>query len=85
MAIENWVSLQLDELVEFRRDLHRNPELLYDVDRTAKKVADLLRAAGVDEVHENIGRTGVVGIIRGQRDIRQDDRPARRHGCSSDP
>lgn len=44
MAIENWVSLQLDELVEFRRDLHRNPELLYDVDRTAKKVADLLRA-----------------------------------------
>ncbi|MCL4122378.1 UNVERIFIED_CONTAM: hypothetical protein GTU68_019847 [Idotea baltica] len=43
-----------------------NPELLYDVDRTAAKVAEALRAAGVDEVHEGIGRTGVVGVIRGQ-------------------
>ncbi|MCL4144402.1 UNVERIFIED_CONTAM: hypothetical protein GTU68_031769, partial [Idotea baltica] len=48
-----------------RRDLHRNPELLYDVTRTAKQVAAALRAAGVDEVHEGIGRTGVVGVIRG--------------------
>ena len=68
MAVENWVAKQLDELTEFRRDLHRNPELLYDVDRTAGKVAEALRAAGVDEVHEGIGRTGVVGIIRGQTD-----------------
>ena len=68
MAIENWIAKQLDELTEFRRDLHRNPELLYDVHRTAGEVARMLREAGVDEVHEGIGKTGVVGIIRGQSD-----------------
>lgn len=70
MAVENWVSRQLDELTEFRRDLHRNPELLYDVECTAAKVADALRAAGVDEVVTGIGRTGVVGVIRGNTDTR---------------
>ncbi len=70
MAVENWVSRQLDELTEFRRDLHRNPELLYDVERTASKVADALRAAGVDEVVTGMGRTGVVGVIRGKTDMR---------------
>ncbi len=66
MPVENWVSNQLDELIAFRRDLHENPELLYEVGRTAEKVAEALRAAGVDEVVTGIGRTGVVGIIRGQ-------------------
>lgn len=66
MAIENWISAQLSDLTEFRRDLHQNPELLYDVHRTAGRVADALRVAGVDEVHEGIGKTGVVGIIRGE-------------------
>jgi len=67
MAVENWVARDIDALTEFRRDLHRNPELLYDVTRTAQHVADALRAAGVDEVHEGIGRTGVVGVIRGAK------------------
>ncbi|SDW74684.1 hippurate hydrolase [Albimonas donghaensis] len=66
MAVENWVAKSLPELTEFRRDLHRNPELLYDVHATAAKVAAALRDAGVDEVVEGIGRTGVVGVIRGQ-------------------
>ena len=66
MAVENWVVKDLAELTAFRRDLHRNPELMYEVHRTAKKVADALRDAGVDEVHEQIGRTGVVGVIPGQ-------------------
>ncbi len=66
MPVENWTSNQLDELVAFRRDLHENPELLYDVNRTAEKVAEALRASGVDEVVTGIGRTGVVGVIHGQ-------------------
>lgn len=70
MAVENWVARQLEELTEFRRDLHRNPEVLYDLERTAARVADALRAAGVDEVVTGIGRTGVVGVIRGRSDTR---------------
>ncbi len=66
MPVENWIAERLDELVAFRRDLHRNPELLYDLPRTAAKVAEALRKAGVDEVHEGLGRTGVVGVIRGR-------------------
>ena len=66
MAVETWISKEIEALTAFRRDLHENPELLYDVTRTAATVAAALRAAGVDEVVEGIGRTGVVGGIRGQ-------------------
>ena len=66
MPIENWVAQHVENLTAFRHDLHQNPELLYDVPRTASTVAAALRAAGVDEVIEGIGRTGVVGVIHGQ-------------------
>lgn len=66
VAVENWVAKDIDALTEFRRDLHRNPELLYDVHRTASNVAARLRSYGCDEVVEGIGRTGVVGVIHGQ-------------------
>ena len=69
MAVDNWVSREIEDLTAFRRDLHENPELLYDLERTSKKVAEALRAAGVDEVVEGLGKTGVVGVIRGQRNI----------------
>src|SRR5690606_9727203 len=49
-----------------RRDLHAHPEILYDVHRTAGIVAEQLRAFGCDEVVPGIGRTGVVGVIRGR-------------------
>lgn len=55
------------EIVGWRHDFHAHPELMYDVDRTAGRVADLLRSFGVDEVATGLGRTGVVGIIRGNR------------------
>ncbi len=54
-----------DEITAWRRDYHRHPELLYDVTRTAADVAEKLRGFGCDEVVEGIGRTGVVGVIRG--------------------
>lgn len=56
------------EIAEIRRDLHQHPELLFDLHRTADIVARKLRDYGVDEVHEGIGRTGVVGIIHGQKE-----------------
>jgi len=66
MPIINRIADLHDEVTEWRRDLHENPELQYDVHRTAGIVADKLRAFGVDEVVEGIGRTGVVGVIRGR-------------------
>jgi amidohydrolase len=50
----------------FRRDLHAHPELGFEEHRTAALVAERLRSYGVDELHTGIGRTGVVGVIRGR-------------------
>jgi amidohydrolase len=55
------------EVTAWRRDFHAHPELGYDVHRTAASVADKLRAFGCDEVVTGIGRTGVVGVIRGAK------------------
>ncbi|MFJ5369783.1 M20 aminoacylase family protein [Bosea sp. CER48] len=54
------------EITAIRRDIHRHPELMYDVHRTAGLVADRLKEWGVDEVVTGIGRTGVVGVIKGK-------------------
>lgn len=56
-----------DEITAWRRDLHENPELMYDVHRTAGIVAEKLREFGCDEVVTGIGRTGVVGVIKGNK------------------
>lgn len=53
------------EITEWRRDIHRNPELLFDVYRTAGFVTEKLREFGCDEVVTGLGKTGVVGIIQG--------------------
>jgi amidohydrolase len=53
------------EAQAWRRDIHQHPELLYDVERTAAFVAERLKEFGCDEVAPGIGRTGVVGVIRG--------------------
>jgi len=53
----------LPSLVALRRDLHAHPELGFAEHRTAARVAECLRAAGLD-VHEGIGGTGVVGVLR---------------------
>jgi len=54
------------ELTAFRRDLHAHPELGFEEVYTAARVKEALRLCGVDEVHDGIGRTGVVGVIHGQ-------------------
>ena len=67
MPIVNRVADLHGEITEWRRDIHANPELLYDVHRTAASVAEKLRSFGCDEVVPGIGRTGVVGVIRGRK------------------
>lgn len=68
MPVKNRFAELLPEITAWRRDFHEHPELMFDVQRTAGKVADLLREFGCDEVVEGIGRTGVVGIIKGRTD-----------------
>ena len=53
------------DLTEIRRDLHAHPEIGFEEKRTAAIVAAKLKEYGLDEVHEGIGVTGVVGILRG--------------------
>jgi amidohydrolase len=67
MPIVNRVADIHGEIAGWRRYLHANPELLYDVHGTAATVADKLKAFGCDEVVSGIGRTGVVAVIKGSR------------------
>jgi hippurate hydrolase len=67
MPIINRVADLQNEIAEWRRDLHAHPELLYDVHRTAGSVAEKLKAFGCDEVVPGLGRTGVVGVIKGRK------------------
>jgi hippurate hydrolase len=67
MPILNRIADRSDEIALWRRHLHAHPELQYDTHLTAAFVADRLRAFGVDAVVTGIGRTGVVGVIRGNR------------------
>jgi hippurate hydrolase len=67
MPIVNRVADLQGEIAAWRRDLHAHPELQYDVHRTAGSVAEKLKAFGCDDVVPGIGRTGVVGVIRGRK------------------
>jgi amidohydrolase len=66
MPIVNRIAEFHEDVTAWRRDFHSHPEILYDVHRTAQSVADKLRSFGLDEVATGIGRTGVVGVIRGR-------------------
>ncbi len=67
MPIINRVADLQPDIQAWRRDIHEHPELLYDVHRTAAFVAARLREFGCDEVASGLGRTGVVGVIKGSR------------------
>lgn len=51
------------ELIAIRRDIHAHPELAFNEQRTSALVAKRLTELGL-EVHTNIGKTGVVGVLR---------------------
>ncbi|MER9973412.1 amidohydrolase [Mesorhizobium sp. M0085] len=58
------VAALTPEVIGWRHHLHANPELAFNEYETARFVAEKLRSFGVDEVHEGIGGTGVVGVLR---------------------
>ncbi|AXV16290.1 amidohydrolase [Neorhizobium sp. SOG26] len=67
MPVINRVAEMQDQVAEWRRHLHENPELLYDVHQTSAFVAEKLKSFGCDVVETGIGRTGVVAIVKGNR------------------
>ncbi len=67
MPIVNRIADLAGDIAEWRHDLHAHPELMYDVTRTAGTVAEKLREFGCDQIVTGIGRTGVVGVIRGRK------------------
>lgn len=66
MSVIPRIETFADELTRIRQDLHAHPELGFEEVRTAGIVAEALRAYGLDEVHEGIGGTGVVGVLKGR-------------------
>ncbi len=68
MPVKNRFAELLPEITAWRRDLHENPEILFETHRTSAIVADKLKEFGCDEIVTGIGRTGVVGVINGKSD-----------------
>ncbi len=66
MPILNRAAEMQKEVSEWRRHLHRHPELNFDLFETSAFVAEKLREFGCDEVVTGIAKTGIVGIINGR-------------------
>ncbi|MFA9441824.1 M20 aminoacylase family protein [Uliginosibacterium sp. sgz301328] len=65
MSIIADIAARADALTAIRRDIHAHPELAFEEHRTAALVADELERCGI-ETHRGVGRTGVVGVLRGR-------------------
>ena len=66
MPVKNRFAEMQDEIAAWRQDIHENPEILFETHRTSALVAEKLQEFGCEEVVTGIGRTGVVGLIRGK-------------------
>lgn len=70
MPIVNRIAEFHDEITQWRRDLHENPELMYDLPQTAQTLQDRLKSFGCDDVVTGLGKTGVVAVIKGRVDTK---------------
>jgi len=66
MPVKNRFAELLPEITAWRRDLHAHPEILFETHRTSAVVAEKLAEFGCDTIETGIGRTGVVGVIKGK-------------------
>lgn len=64
--IPNSIAAMQPDLTEWRRDLHRNPELGYQEHRTASVIAEKLSSWGFDAIETGIAKTGIVGVLHGR-------------------
>lgn len=67
MPLLNRAVEMSDEIKAWRHELHRHPELLYDTPWTTAFITEKLKSFGCDEVVTGIGRSGVVGVIKGRQ------------------
>ncbi|WP_295197443.1 amidohydrolase [uncultured Brevundimonas sp.] len=65
-SVDAAVQRVLPEVVAWRRDFHQHPELGFAETRSAGVIADHLRSLGL-EVRTGVGKTGVIGVLRGAR------------------
>ncbi|MFC1719252.1 M20 family metallopeptidase [Candidatus Poribacteria bacterium] len=65
MTVVEQVDTIKDRLMEIRADFHSHPELSFQEERTSRKIAEILREVGLDEVDTSVAKTGVVGLLRG--------------------
>ncbi len=66
MPVVNRIADFASDMKEWRRWMHRHPELRFDCHQTAGFVVERLREFGVDEIQEGIAESGVIAIIKGQ-------------------
>ena len=66
-SLQEYTDEIFQELVDIRRDLHRNPEISGREQRTSEKIAEFLESQGL-EVKTHIGGYGVVGILNGSKE-----------------
>ncbi len=60
MPVKNSIAEMHEDITKWRRHLHENPELMFDVHDTAAFVQDRLKEFGVDEITPGIGQTGLL-------------------------
>ncbi|MFT7595527.1 MAG: amidohydrolase, partial [Paracoccaceae bacterium] len=68
MPIKNRLAEMHAEITGWRRHIHANPELQFDVHETAAFVVDRLKEFGITDITTGIGQTGVVATIKGKTD-----------------
>ena len=66
MKIHAKIAPLKNTIINTRRDFHKYPELSFKEFRTSKIVAEKLKNFGI-ETKKNIGKTGVVGILKGEK------------------
>jgi amidohydrolase len=66
MSLIAEIEREHESLIAMRRDIHAHPELAFQETRTSDVVAKQLEKWGI-EVHRGIGKTGLVGVLRGKR------------------
>ena len=67
MPIKNRFADLQNEMVSWRHDFHEYPELQFDLPRTTKKITELLKGFGVDSIKSEVGKSGIVAEIHGQK------------------